>query len=225
MSGLINLGIFCVSIFVLQILSYLAAFTSFMRLALFFVSVVITAYIFYYFVECIRDSALGGIRAPDNTGSMPDKSDALSQLWDIFISIVIFWVPVLSYYFYKTLSQQGGAEQAYNPRTDLIYWLLLGYGIFFFPIGILALAMFNSSSAYNPVVWIVSIFSTFFQYCGLVLLFFLLYLLFSRIVATFQGGLLNRLLFTFLNMYIIMIAAHLLGRFYYNNSQKLNWEV
>lgn len=225
-SGLINIGIFCVSTFLLGIFSIFARFMCLMQLALFVVGLTIVAYMFYYIMECIRDSALGGIRAPSNIGSMPaDKSEALSQLWDIIGLFIVFWGPVVGYCIYQTISHASDIEVEYRLREDVIFWLLLGYGIFFFPIGMLAAAMFKSSSAFNPFLWIVSVFSTFLQYCGLVFVFCVLGWLILMIAFYFRQSLLNAFLFNAVFIYLAMVAAHLLGRFYYHNCEKLNWEV
>ena len=224
MSGLINIGIFCALSLLLGIFSILTGLF-FIRSAFLFIGFSILAYMLYYIIGCIRDSALGGIRAPDNFSSLPTSSEALSQLWDIVISAILLWGPVSGYYTYKILTQPTNPDLPYNAGMDVIYWLLLGYGVFFSPMGLLALAIFNSSSAYNPLVWITSIFSTCFQYLGLVFLFAILAFLVSRITAYLQGGFLNALLFIVVFLYLAMVAAHLLGRFYYLNSKKLNWEA
>ena len=176
-----------------------------------------------YITECIRDSAAGGTTAPDNLQSMPDSiSDAVSQLMDIIASFVIFFGPVIGYIIYQFLV----STTHFNLRTDLIFWLLLGFGIFFYPMGLLAIVMFNSSSAYNPFLWIVSIFSTFFQYCGLLLSFFIFgFLIYSVFLLLPQARLFLFLFGQAVFIYLAMITAHLLGRFYYNNSKKLNWDV
>lgn len=118
-------------------------------------------------------------------------------------------------------------------RTDAIFWILVGYGVFFFPMGLLAVVMFDSSSAFNPILWIGSVFSTLFQYCGLVLLIIGIVLGFrvlsgmvTQDSAQFTIG--ARMLgsaFSCLLLYLVFVAAHLLGRFYWRNQERLNWEV
>ncbi|MBN1974249.1 MAG: hypothetical protein JW787_11455 [Sedimentisphaerales bacterium] len=224
-SGLINIGIFCISSLLFGIFSVFFRFTYFTRLPFLFIGAAVLAYMIYYIIECIRDSALGGIRAPDNLSSMPDFYEAVSQLWDIFIMMIILWLPLSGYNSYRVLTQPEHSLSPYNPFADTIFLSLLGYGVFFSPIAMLALAVFKSSAAYNPLIWITSIISTFFQYCGLVLLFSLLAFLVSRIAASLQGNQLNAAMFIAIFLYLAMIAAHLLGRFYYLNEKKLNWEV
>lgn len=220
-SGLINLGIF----WILPILLGLAARILPIPFIWGIASLIVVSYMCYFFMECIRDSASGGIRAPENIASMPDMGDTVTQVLEIVASVVIFWGPLGAYLMYKVFWQSVEANSPYDPKTDTFFWLLLGYGIFFFPMGLLALAMFNSTSAFNPFLWIASIFSTFFQYCGMVLFFCILGWLFSRIVASFQQSLFFSYLFGAAFIYLAMVAAHLLGRFYYLNSRKLNWEV
>lgn len=220
-SGLVNLGIFWILPILLRFIATLLP----IPIVWFLVWLVIIAYMFYYFTECIRDSALGGIRAPENIGNLPDVGDAFSRLMEIVASVVIFWGPVVAYSIYKIFWQPGSAIFVYDPKTDAIFWLLLGYGIFFFPMGLLALVMFKSTSAFNPFLWVASIFSTFFQYCCLVLFFCVLGWLVSKTVFSFPQSHLFAYLFGAAFIYLAMVAAHLLGRFYYLNSEKLNWEV
>jgi len=176
------------------------------------IGLVIIGSLFYYLMECIRDSAQGGTKAPDNMTNIPDISDAITQVLEIVACMVLFWGPVGFYFIF-------------TQKTDIIFWLLLGYGVFFFPMGFLCLAMFNSISAFNPFLWIASIFSTFFQYCGLVLFFCLLAWLFGRIVASFSQAVLFSYLYSALFIYLAMVVCHVFGHFYYRNSKKLNWEV
>ncbi len=99
--------------------------------------------------------------------------------------------------------------------------------------GLLACVMFDSIYGLNPLLLIASIFSTFFQYCGLVLLITGIVLGF-RAIPTIQtdntqpetftmiiiGGVFSAFLF-----YITFVVAHLLGRFFWRYQDKLNWEV
>jgi DNA-directed RNA polymerase subunit RPC12/RpoP len=219
LSGLLNIVVF----WMIGIFFRVTGIIPMIIIFRFIAGCIITAYLYSYITECIRDSAVGGTTAPDNLQSMPDSiSDAVSQLMDIIASVVIFFGPVIGYIIYQFLV----STTHFSLRTDFIFCLLLGFGIFFYPMGLLAIVMFNSSSAYNPFLWIVSIFSTFFQYCGLLLSF----CVFGFLVVTVFSLLPQARLFLFLFgravfIYLAMIAAHLLGRFYYKNSKNLNWDV
>lgn len=223
MSGLINLGIFWLLPIILGFIQILPI--PFMWVIVLIARILVAGYMYYFFMECIRNSASGGIRAPENIASMPDMNDAAIQVIEIVVSVAIFWGPLGGYLMYKIFWQSAGTTYPYNPTTDTMFWLFFGYGIFFFPIGLLALAMFDSSSAFNPLLWITSILSTFFQYCSLVLFFCMLGWLFSKVVTPFQKSQLFLYLFRAAFIYLAMVASHLLGCFYYLNSEKLNWDV
>jgi phage FluMu protein Com len=206
LSGLLNIFIFWIGVvflclsrfFLIGIFGFIGRF-------------IVFAYIYYYLIECIRDSATGGIRAPDNLRSMPDSmEEAKSQVLELISSFIIFWGPALGYLIYQLFSK--------HYPFDVIFMGLLAYGILFFPMGLLAIVVFDSSSGYNPYIWISSIFRTFPQYILLLgILFFFLCL----------NYLITRNLFFIvaipIQLYLNMIAAHILGRFYYLNSNRLDW--
>jgi hypothetical protein len=177
------------------------------------------AYSLYYFAECIRDSASGSRRAPNlhlRAGSAkPDRWDYISQLLVAVGSIAVCFSPVAVYYIV-------------TERTDTIYWLLLGCGGFFFPMVLLAVVLFDSFNASNPILIIGSIFRTLLPYCGMVLFFYAGALLFMKIdspVNRFWLLPMVPFLIKGIQLYMIIVAVGLLGRFYHRYEEKLNWEV
>jgi hypothetical protein len=173
----------------------------------------------WYFAECVRDSATGGTRAPE-VFATADVSTMFEQSLYLAACYIIFAGP-------------AGFYSVFRHKTDAIFWLLAAFGVFFFPIGLLAVVMFNSGAAFNPVLLIGSIFSTFLQYCGLVLLICGVVLPIAAIMniqpediplpkvltLILQAG------FTAILLYIVFVIAHLLGRFYWRYRERLNWEV
>jgi len=209
-SGIANLFILWILLTFIRILALIPSLL--IGLLCFLANIVVTAYLYYYLIECIRDSAIGGLRAPQTIGITPDLGQAFSKLLEITANFTVFWGPVRFYFLF-------------TQKTDTIFFSLLAYGIFFFPMGLLALAMFDSVYAFNPFLWIASIFKTFFQYCFLVLLCCGLAWLAWRIAVALSLSTLLALVFGAVFIYLSMVAAHLLGLFYYRNSDKLNWEV
>jgi hypothetical protein len=177
-------------------------------------------YIYWYVTECIRDSAAGRIRAPE-AFAISGLGDMWSQAQHIIGCYLIFAGPV-GFYFLWT------------QRMDTPFWVLLAYGVFFFPMGLLTCVMFDSIRGLNPVLLLGSIFSTFFQYCGLVFLVASIVLA-VRFFTHMQGtenvehNWVSRMfletLFYGIMLYTIFVVAHLLGRFYWRHEEKLNWEV
>ncbi|MHC4751512.1 MAG: hypothetical protein ACYTFW_16780 [Planctomycetota bacterium] len=175
------------------------------------------AYSLYYFAECIRDSAAGGCRAPDfwMHPAESDKWDCVLQLLVVLGCIAVCFWPVAVYYIV-------------TERSDLIYWLLLACGGFFFPMALLGVVLFDSFNTLNPILIIGSIFRTLLPYCGMVLFFYAGALLFMEIDSPVNRfWLLPAVPFMVkvVQLYMIFVAVGLLGRFYHRNEKKLNWEV
>lgn len=185
------------------------------------------AYLFIYLKECVIDSATGGIRAIGNIITIPlDGYDLLSNLWELIVITFFTFAPVIVYSIY--ISRIEYSVQ-YAFLTHKIFWVLFGYGILIYPIVFLAYSLFNSSSSYNPLIWFASIFSTFFQYLRLVLFLNLLSGIFVwvsyKIIYLPNPSIINILLFYIVIIYMLIIDAHLLGRFFYKYRDKLNWAV
>ena len=222
-SGLISLIIIVVIPMLIAIVRTLMGPLGFsVGIAGFFLNLAIGLYLLWFFTECVRDSAQGGTRAPE-VFATSSLGDMWSQAQHILGCYLILLGPVL---FYHNLTQ----------RKDAIFWSLLAYGAFCFPMGLLACIMFDSVRGLNPILLVCSIFSTFFQYIGLVLLIVAIILAFSalpdmetndteqpqppKISTLILGG-----IFFGIAIYFALVVAHLIGRFYWRNQEKLNWEV
>lgn len=216
MPGLIHLAFFVGA----QLVLYFLMLLPFFGLLIFILSILIGLYMFWYITECIHDSAAGRIRAPE-AFAISSVGDMYSQCLHIIGCYLIFAGPV-------------GFYRLWIQRMDAMFWVLLAYGIFFFPMGLLACVMFDSIRGLNPVLLLGSIFSTIFQYCGLVLLVAAIALavgFFTHIQGTenveqnWVSKMFLETLFYGIMLYATFVAAHLLGRFYWRNQEKLNWEV
>ena len=212
-AGLVNLAFFVGAQLVLSFLRFLP-FVGFIM------SVLIGFYLFWYITECVRDSAAGRIRAPEAFATS-SLGEMYSQWLHIVGCYLIFFGPVGFYFLWFQ-------------RTDVLFWLLLAYGIFFFPMGLLACVMFDSIRGLNPVLLFSSIFSTFIQYSGLVLLVACIILAAGTIIGIAEtegvrqfsiAMLVLEGIFSLFILYIVFVVAHLLGRFYFKYRDKLNWEV
>lgn len=180
---------------------------------LFFIAdLFIVAYLFWYLAECVRQSAEGEIRAPSAIASSEQPWDMFLQMFRTFVCVLLAAVP-------------AGAYFVYTRQADATFWLILGAGVLFLPMALLAVTMFDSLGGLNPLLIIGSMISTFFPYLGLVTAWY--------IVAALVVGLwiylgqsrmfLVVLLLVWATAYLFMVNAHLLGRFYYRNQEKLNW--
>lgn len=168
--------------------------------------VIVAGYCLFYLTGCIRDSAGGETKAPD-VNQLPERLDTdaiISKLFAIFVWTAFCLGPPL--------------VCAIAGRTDYLLWLLVGYAVFYAPIALLAVVMFDSVRALSPLLIVPSIVSVFLPYLllvlGLILSFVLMGLLYRR-----------TLLGSIICAYLLMVLAHILGRFYLRYEDRLNWEA
>jgi len=176
------------------------------------VKALIFLYIYWYFAECVRDSADGGVRAPEGLGATPDLACMFWQTVNIIGCLGVFFGPFVLYILFAK-------------RADIIFWLLLSFAVSFYPMGLLAVIMFDSARGLNPRLLISSISNTFFPYCGLILLFVTPAVLISMFPTKEQQSFFGEFIIRSVIVYIVLIGAHFLGRFYWRYQEKLNWEV
>ena len=177
--------------------------------------VIFIGYLLYCLSDCIRDSANGGRRAPNIDISptvLLNIGELISPVLKVFVCIAFCLGPLLAYLII-------------TKRTDIIFWMLVTYGVFFLPMVLLAGVLFDSLRALNPILIIASMFNVFLPYCGLVSLFFVVSGLVA-IIITFMPQLpIISYILSAVCIYLTMMMAHLLGRFCYKYREKLNWEV
>jgi hypothetical protein len=212
LNGIIQIGIFLFLLVLYRLLVVLEDRLTRgegMIVCIMFYALVI-GYILYYIGYCVYDSAKGGLRAPViSIQHTPDKGDLISQLFLILGCVAICFWPAAVYY-------------GFTQRIDSTFWLLSACGAFFFPMGLLAVVMFDSVNALNPVLIVGSIASTFLPYCGLVLL---VCGLGNFVVIVLPRLAVWRFVSNGVTIYLSLVAAHILGRFYWCSKNKLDWGI
>lgn len=202
-AGFIHLGIFVgipLLIGLIQMaLGPLAIATGFVS---FIVGILVGLYYYWYISECVNDSANGGTRAPDAFSSA-DLSEQFSLALHLAATYVMFAGPA---FFYRL----------YLQKTDTLFWWLAAYGMVMFPMGLLAMVLYQDSSALNPFKLLLAIVKCLFPYVGLMLLLAGVLGLFSLLAHI-------PILGEFLWVYGSFILAHLLGRFYWRNQERIGW--
>ena len=173
---------------------------------------VISAYLIYYLTDCVRDSADGGTRAPENLASMPDFKDALVQFRDIVLTVAAFALPAELMYLIRW-------------RTDPVLWAVVGCAAFFFPMTLLSVILFDSLSGLNPRYWLISIGRAFIPYVGLVLALASIIAVMAWVARIMERTAIGFVFSALLNLYAYMIAAHILGRFYFRYEKKIGWGI
>lgn len=190
-----------------------------------FIGLIVTLEMLCYFYHCVRESAGGAISAPDSLtmggADMTGVSATLGGLNLLDVQYLTMIFPFLVCYLPALLYPCLIEDADFG-----VFLVLLAAGTFYFPMFFLAVVLFDSSAGYNPVLHIVSIFSTFFSYCVLVLqgagaiALLVLSAIFLSRHYTMAG-----LLTLPISLYILMVYMHLLGRFFYKKEDKLRWAV
>jgi hypothetical protein len=211
--GIIQIGIFFFLSLLIGLLGWFASL--FLRhygsVIILFLHILLIGYITFYFGYCIFDSSKGGRRAPViRSEHIPDKEDYISQLLLMLGCVAVCFWPIGVYY-------------AFARRTDSIFWALAGCGGFFFPMALLRGVLFDAFDALNPISIIGSIFRTFLSYCGLILSFCVFGGLVAAIVFFLRRLPVLGFISNAVNLYLLFVAAHLLGRFYWWHKDKLDW--
>ena len=190
-----------------------------------FINLIVTLEMLSYLYHCVRESATGAVWAPDSLLlDGPDMNGVTSSLGGLELLNLRYMTMILPF---LICFLPASLYPLFIEDADFrLFLLFLGIGIFYFPMFFLAVIIFDSSSGYNPMLHLVSILSTFFSYCILVLQCAgcIALLVLSAIFLSRHYSMAG--LFTLpISLYILIVYMHLLGRFFYVHEEKLRWEV
>lgn len=227
LAGIIHFLIFWLGPFLLAFFTGFFGWFFYGRITIYAANTILYSYLLFYLSNCVIASARDERFAPDvSVEEAPDFPDLLGRVSLLIGSVLTCFGPVIFYvfYFYIWTMPPSGMAQDLPPQNDPIYWGLFGAGVLFFPMFLLASVMFDSGTALNPLLIIGSVISTFVPYCALALLFFSIGLLINYLVR-FINGWGPAFLVWGAVIYLMFIAAYILGRFFRRYENRLNWEV
>lgn len=174
--------------------------------------IMLYVYAFWYFSASIAHSAEGQIRAPSAAIDAPGIWDMLLQVFRAIICLLCFFFPMIFYL---------GRTQTF----DTIFWLLFAFGVFMFPMGLLAVNILDSFAGLNPVLIIGSALNTLLPYSCIVAIYFGIGFLFTLAGPFWREG--REIFYVSIAgiFYLLLVAGHLLGRFYFKYQEKLSWDA
>ncbi len=176
--------------------------------------ILLSFYIIWYILAAMRDSAEGGIRAPNTGACTPGLGELLAETFRLLVCIAFYMLPAVVYW------ARGGG-------IDALFWTLFAAGGFALPMALLSVVMHESLRGLNPLLIARSILRTLWQYLLLVPFCYALCL----IVPLAYGLILKPLYWHFsyalqaVAFCQMLIMAHLLGRFYFKNEERLYWDT
>jgi len=170
-------------------------------------------YLCWYFCECIRDSADGGIRAPDTMGNTPGIMDMFGQDFQLLVC-----VGVCVGLYTSTVNSL--------PMNSIMAGVLMGAIAFLFPMTLLRVVMSESLQGLLPVMTLRLIGRTLGPYCVLVLALSVLPGLGLILIRMTEGWPLpvQLALLSGYGLYTCLVCTHLLGRFAWHCRERLDWE-
>lgn len=174
------------------------------------VCVFVIGYLTCYLAECVRESADGATRAPDNMITMPGFMDGSFQIPEPLLAAIAFAVPPTAYALVRW-------------QIDPLFWAILGSALFFFPMALLSLILFDSVSGLNPRYWVRPIGHVFLPYLCLIAAMAMLAATPALTLVAMEWSVAAFVLSAILSLYLAMIATHLLGRFYFRYEDKIGW--
>jgi len=189
------------------------------------IGVAVTGYLVAYLQSIIQVSAQGKNRAP-GWPDMTDWTDFFSPFWQSLCASIFSFGPALA----LTLTV---FHYEFGLRIDPPPWIAWAlpvsilWGCIYYPIGFLAVTMFDSVGALNPFVIIPSIFRIFWAYSLAVILCILVYLVgqygVTLLVLVLPIPIVPSLIIQFIGLYVAMVVARILGLLYWTKKAELGW--
>lgn len=177
-----------------------------------------TAYLNSYLQRVVVGTAMGEQSPPDWPELVDFTNDLLSPLFQLMVVTLASLVPAI---IVGILAE--GTERWVNPAV----WITCGLGVVYFPMAYLAVSMFDSVAAVNPLLVVPSILRIPGSYLIVVLL------LVAALAAKWPGAyclaraipvpILPSVISTVVGLYLLMVEARILGLFYLANKDRLGW--
>lgn len=172
-------------------------------------------YAIWYLGQCAFDSTQGGTRAPASTARKAD--------WRAMLLRVIYLGAVGFLLFLPAEFYLGYAHQ-----TDAVFWGLAGGAGILFPMALLAMVLFQAGRVLNPLFLLRAIVRTLPQYILLLLLFAAAALGWQRLSRGplhWTQPIWFKVIGYTVTAYGAFVLAHVLGRFYWRNRERLDWDL
>jgi len=182
------------------------------------IGLLLAGYLFAYAKSIITSTAAGGKDPPDWPDFSSWKDDILLPYLQMAALVVLYFGPAFVLRWWRP----GTESQAH-----LAFLAALGFGALFAPMGMLALAMFDTVAALNPIALTWSILRVPLHYLVAAAAFETVVLLYWFAAAALQElvpvPFVPGLIASFLNLYVVSVGMRILGLLYVSNQDKFGW--
>ncbi|TAG10136.1 MAG: hypothetical protein EAZ42_04945 [Verrucomicrobia bacterium] len=177
-------------------------------------SILVSAYFCAIYFQLIQSSATGGKEAPDFPDITNFFEDVIWPMLQIFAVGIVSFGPVMEYLLW------AGEDGV----SSLIASGLLGFGVVYFPMAMLAVVVLGYTGALSPHIVIPAIFRAGWLYWFAVFMLCLLYFAESAIESALSEFFIIEFIVSILvGVYILMTNARILGVLYRERQEELGW--
>jgi hypothetical protein len=174
----------------------------------------LSAYFCAVYFQMIQSSATGGKEAPEFPDTANFFEDIIWPMLQIFVVGLVSFGPVLGY---LTWAGDDGVNA-------LVAYGLLGFGVTYFPMAMLAVVVLGYTGALSPHIVVPAIFRAGWLYWFSVLMLCLLYVAESAIESALSGlFIIKFIILAFVGAYTLMTNARILGIVYRERQEELGW--
>ncbi len=181
----------------------------------------IGGYLCAYMIRIIGSSADGREELPDWPELTNFWDDILRPLLLVISTALFSFLPLIVHVLSFAWSAPGDATY---PR-DALYWLCLGWGLMYLPMALIAVALFDSFMALNPLVVIGGILKTLPAYLFAAAIFFVCYFVSAWVKELISAAVpvVGSLIAGAVALYFLMVEMHVLGLLYNTHAKRLGW--
>ncbi len=177
-------------------------------------ALLLSAYFCAIYFQMIQSSATGGKEAPEFPDTANFFEDIIWPMLQIFVVGLVSFGPFIGYMIWA-------GEERFDP---LIGYGLIGLGVIYFPMAMLAVVVLGYTSALSPHIVVPAIFRGGWLYWVGVLMLCLLYVAGSIIEDALSGSLIiGTLVMSLVGSYTLMTNARILGVVYRERQEELGW--
>lgn len=177
-------------------------------------TLLLSGYFCAIYYQLIQSTATGGKEAPEFPDTSNVFEDIIWPMLQVLVVGIVSFAPFLGYLFWA-------GDESGNP---MIEYALLGLGVVYFPMAILAVVILGYTGALGPHIVIPAIFRGGWIYWLGVFFLLVLYFVGAVVEEIFSGHIIiGHLLMAVVGSYTLMTNARILGVVYRERQDELGW--
>jgi hypothetical protein len=187
--------------------------------AIIFLTIVTLGYLTAYLRLNLNATALG----EDNMPDWPEMKNIAYTFFELLATVLFSFAPAIGLTIYAAISTAAG-DTAWLGWVTTAAMLL---GCFYFPMAFMAVSMFDSVGAINPLLVIPSIARVLKEYlltvAMLLVILVLRWCLKNYLTSLLPVPLLPTIIFNLVELYLLIVEVRMLGLLYRNKKHELAW--